>query len=105
MMASTAEQYCQGEPATCSCQSKLQRVLYQYFGYSSFRPGQLEASLAVMHGKDVVVRMATGSGKSLCMFLGPLAKNVNAVGVIISPLNALMDQQVCFISFLGIIMK
>ena len=80
---------------TCSCTSKLEEVLLKYFGYLDFRPGQLEASLSILHGKDVIVRMATGSGKSLCMFLGPLAKCNMSVGVIISPLNGLMEQQVC----------
>ena len=66
-----------------------------FFKFAEFRPGQLEATLAVLHNKDVFVRMATGSGKSLCMFLPPLAANDNSMGVIISPLNALMDQRVC----------
>ena len=50
--------------------------------------------LAAMHGRDVFVRMATGSGKSLCMFLVSLAVSDSGMGVVISPLNALMDQQV-----------
>ena len=45
------------------------------------------------------MRMATGSGKSLCIFLAPLAVGESAVGVVISPLNALMEQQVRQISF------
>ena len=45
-------------------------------------------------GKDVFVRMATGSGKSLCMFLVPLGLSESAMGLVISPLNALMEQQV-----------
>lgn len=79
---------------SCSCQGRLQGALLKYFNFSSFRPGQFEAALAVLHGQDVFVRMATGSGKSLCMFLSPLAKSDAAVGVIISPLNGLMQQQV-----------
>ena len=39
-------------------------------------------------------RMATGSGKSLCMFLPPLCVGESDMGVIISPLKGLMDQQV-----------
>lgn len=84
---------CQGGTA-CSCGTKLQAALLKYFGYSQFRDGQKEASLAIMHKQDVFVRMATGSGKTLCMFLGPLAISHVAVGVIISPLNGLMEQQV-----------
>ena len=61
-----------------------------------FRTGQLEAILPALHGRDVFMRMATGSGKSLCMFTVPLAYSNDAVGVIISPLNALMDEQCVF---------
>ena len=39
--------------------------------------------------------MATGSDKSLCMFLGHLAISESAIGMVISPLNGLMEQQVC----------
>lgn len=93
-MAENPVRSCHGG-ATCSCSSKLKEVLLKNFGFSQFRPGQKEASLSILHGQDVIVRMATGSGKSLCMFLGPLAKSSMAVGVIISPLNGLMEQQVC----------
>ncbi len=93
-MAGNPVHSCHGSN-TCLCNSKLREVLYRYFGFSTFRPGQMEASLAILHGHDVFVRMATGSGKSLCMFLGPLAKSDMAMGVIISPLNGLMEQQVC----------
>ena len=86
---------CHGS-STCSCPSKLQDVLQKYFGFASFRPGQSEAALAVLHGHDVFVRIATGSGKSLCMFLGPLCIS-EGIGVIISPLNGLMQQQVCIV--------
>ena len=56
---------------------------------------QMDVLLPLVHGRDAFVRMATGAGKSLCMFLAPLAIGPeSAIGVIISPLNALMDQQV-----------
>ena len=50
--------------------------------------------LPLLHGHDVFVRMATGAGKSPCMFLAPLAAQKNGIGVVISPLNGLMDEQV-----------
>ena len=53
--------------------------------------------LPSLHGRDVFVRMATGAGKSLCMFTVPLAYLNNAVGVMISPLNALIEEQVCLV--------
>ena len=78
----------------CLTKEKLEAALLKYFKYTTFRPGQLDALLAVMHEKNVFVRMATGAGKSLCMFLAPLALSETAVGVVISPLNCLMEQQV-----------
>ena len=52
--------------------------------------------MAVLHGRDVFVRLPTGGGKSLCMFQ---THDPDTVGVIISPLIGLMDEQVkplCF---------
>ena len=73
---------------------KLQDVLQKYFLFSSFRDGQLEALIPLLHGKDVFARIATGSGKSVCMFLGPSALSDSAIGLVISPLSGLMEQQV-----------
>ena len=72
----------------------MEAALQKYFKFKSFWPGQLDALLPLVHGRDVFVRMATGAGKSLCLFLAPLAIGNSAIGVVISPLNALMDQQV-----------
>ena len=60
----------------CAARERLQEALLTYFQ------------------QDVFVRMATGSGKSLCMFLVPLSHSSTAMGIIISPLKALMEQQV-----------
>ena len=49
---------------------KLNCALQKYYKHTEFRPGQLESMLPVVHGKDVFVRLATGSGKSLHIF-GP----------------------------------
>ena len=78
----------------CNAQVMLQGVLRDVFGHQSFRPGQLEALLPVAHGKDVFVRMPTGGGKSLCMFLVPLCISSEAMGIVISPLVGLVEQQV-----------
>ena len=78
----------------CVGEKKLKEALQFHFKYTSFRPGQLEALLPVAHGKDVFVRMPTGGGKSLCMFLVPLAVSKKAIGIIVSPLVSLRDQQV-----------
>jgi superfamily II DNA helicase RecQ len=43
----------------------LTKTLTHHFGFSQFRPGQKEAMMEVLHGKDVGIFWATGSGKSL----------------------------------------
>ena len=79
---------------SCSAVCCAKAALQHHFKHSDFRPGQLEAVLPVLHCQDVFVRMATGSGKSLCMFLPPLCVGENAMGIVVSPLKALMEQQV-----------
>ena len=79
---------------SCSAVCCTKAALQQHFKHSDFRPGQLEAVLPELHCQDVFVRMATGSGKSLCMFLPPLCVGENAMGIVVSPLNTLMEQQV-----------
>ena len=46
------------------------------------------------HAQDTFVRMPTGGGNTLCMFLMPLSMSSDAMGVIISPLVGLIEQQV-----------
>ena len=59
--------------------TKLQTVLTDCFKCSSFRPGQLTAVIPVLHGRDVIAKMATGAGKSLCFFLVPLVRSRTAI--------------------------
>ena len=73
---------------------RLRDALWSHFKFKNFRPGQLEALLLAVHGRDVFVRMPTGGGKSLCMYLVPLAVSDKAIGIVVSPLVSLMDQQV-----------
>ena len=54
----------------------------------------MEAVLPVAHGKDFFVKMPTGGGKSLCMYLVPLSISNEAMGIVISLLVGLMVQQV-----------
>ena len=75
----------------CVAYSILSTTLHHHFGFSSFKAGQLEAPLPALHGKDTYIRMATGGGKGLCMYLAPLASSTSAVEVVISPLVGLMD--------------
>ncbi|HKO97005.1 MAG TPA: RecQ family ATP-dependent DNA helicase [Pyrinomonadaceae bacterium] len=66
--------------------------LHQHFGFDDFRAGQREVIEAILDGKDVVVVMPTGSGKSLCYQLPALM--LDGATVVVSPLIALMKDQV-----------
>ena len=60
-------------------------------GYESFRPGQREAVEAALDGRDSLIVMPTGGGKSLCYQLPGLASA--DLTIVVSPLIALMDDQ------------
>src|SRR5882672_2336514 len=66
--------------------------LHEHFGFRDFRAGQLEVIEAVLAGKDAVVVMPTGSGKSLCYQLP--AMMLEGATLVVSPLIALMKDQV-----------
>src|SRR3954469_15825500 len=70
----------------------LDAALEEHFGFSAFRPGQREACEAALAGRDVLVVMPTGSGKSLCYQLPALLRD--DLTVVVSPLVALMQDQV-----------
>ena len=70
----------------------LSAALEQHFGFTAFRPGQREACAAALAGRDVLVVMPTGSGKSLCYQLPGLMRH--DLTIVVSPLVALMQDQV-----------
>jgi ATP-dependent DNA helicase RecQ len=75
-----------------SVDARLDDVLARYWGYSSFRPLQREAMEAILRGRDSLVVLPTGGGKSLC-FQAPALVN-DGLAVIVSPLISLMKDQV-----------
>lgn len=78
----------------------VEAVLKKYWGYSEFRPLQREAVKSALNQKDSLVVMPTGGGKSLCYQL-PAACKTGLV-LVISPLIALMDDQVAAANELGL---
>ncbi|MFQ5632381.1 MAG: RecQ family ATP-dependent DNA helicase [bacterium] len=66
--------------------------LQKIFGFTAFRPGQREILEAVLDGKDALVIMPTGGGKSLCFQLPALIKP--GITLVVSPLISLMKDQV-----------
>jgi len=73
--------------------SPLEDVLARYWGYTSFRPLQRDAMDAVLAGRDSIVVMPTGAGKSLC-FQAPAVAADEGLAVVVSPLISLMKDQV-----------
>ncbi|NUK09501.1 DNA helicase RecQ [Streptomyces lunaelactis] len=76
------------------------QVLHRVFGYSSFRGSQQEIIEHVVAGGDGLVLMPTGGGKSLCYQIPALVRK--GVGVVVSPLIALMQDQVDALRALGV---
>ena len=75
-------------------------LLKDVFGFDSFRPGQEEIIQAVIDGQNVLAIMPTGGGKSLCFQLPALLGK--GVTVVVSPLIALMRDQVRALQELGV---
>lgn len=79
---------------------KLRDRIRDYFGFRKFRPGQVEAVDSAMGGRDTLVVMPTGSGKSLCFQLTAIA--LEGITVVVSPLISLMKDQVDYLLDNGI---
>ena len=76
------------------------RVLGNVFGFEAFRPGQEAVIEALLAGRNVLAVMPTGSGKSLCFQVPALVKE--GLTVVVSPLVALMQDQVTELKLSGV---
>jgi RecQ family ATP-dependent DNA helicase len=83
-----------------SSPSDISSLLQRSFGFTSFLPNQEVVCRSVIEGRDVLLVMPTGSGKSLCYQLPALARG--GTTLVISPLIALMEDQVAKLKGLGL---
>ena len=79
---------------------RAQQILEKTFGYEKFRLEQEKIIRALIEGRDVMALMPTGGGKSLCYQIPALVRD--GVAVVVSPLIALMQDQVDALRLLGI---
>ncbi len=80
--------------------SAAQKILKDVFGYDKFRSGQEEVIYALEKGENVLAVMPTGSGKSLCFQIPALMQD--GLCIVISPLVALMEDQVSALKLAGV---
>src|SRR5215469_5256491 len=88
-----------------STTAPLPGLLQRIFGHRDFRAHQREVCEAASSGRDVLLVMPTGAGKSLCYQLPALARRAageHSTALVISPLIALMDDQAHKLSALGL---
>ena len=81
------------------------RTLQRFYGYGSFRGRQLDVITAILQHRDVLAVMPTGAGKSLCYQIPACAPSTDgrpALVLVITPLRALMRDQVAHLSAHGI---
>ncbi|WP_438292319.1 DNA helicase RecQ [Streptomyces sp. HUAS TT7] len=89
-----------GGTQTVDAETEALQTLHRVFGYESFRGAQGEVIDHVVAGGDAVVLMPTGGGKSLCYQIPALVRP--GTGVVVSPLIALMQDQVDALRALGV---
>jgi len=87
-------------PAISPALERAEALLGSVFGYTSFRLHQAAIVEALIEGDDVLALMPTGGGKSLCYQIPALARH--GTGIVVSPLIALMQDQVDALHELGV---
>ncbi len=83
-----------------SLQSRAQMFLRRFYGYTSFRPMQLDVITSVMSGRDTIVLMPTGGGKSITFQIPALMSE--GCAIVVTPLISLMADQVAALRANGI---
>lgn len=89
------------KPLTTTATMDLNAALKTHFGFDSFRPGQAQIVSDALAGRDLLAIMPTGGGKSLCFQLPAVLKA--GITIVISPLIALMQDQVRLLQNNGIV--
>ena len=80
--------------------NRATQILHQTFGYSAFRGEQAQVIDCLVEGQDALVLMPTGGGKSLCYQIPGMIRN--GMAIVVSPLIALMQDQVNALQQLGV---
>ncbi|TPN77651.1 DNA helicase RecQ [Mesorhizobium sp. CU2] len=88
------------QAASLRAEDPKRRVLKDVFGFDDFRPGQVAVIEALLAGRHVLAVMPTGAGKSLCYQVPALVKG--GLALVVSPLVALMQDQVAALRLAGV---
>jgi superfamily II DNA helicase RecQ len=88
---------------------RLVQLARRHFGYDDIRDYQIKAAYAMLQGIDSSIILGTGAGKSLCYALAALSardrKSLKKMVIVVSPLIALMKDQVCTLPALAFVLN